>query len=343
MSYFDEKCEKLDSLTNGFKPACILIAACDLDLFTWILRLGDDASEEQLAEKMGVSLRGLRSILRGVASLGFLERSAEGGWRVVDDYRDILDSRSRGSQVPWVRHAGACLRQWGQLAWSVRTGSPAPKMSSVCGPLEDYRSFIWAMDNIGRRMAPAVARKLHELGFLDFACMLDLGGATGTYAKAFLERNPSALAVVFDLPEGIEEARKSLDTSTYGDRISLKEGDFYTDEWPSGFDFVWVSAIIHQQDQSATLAMFEKAWRALLPGGRIAVRDVFFAQDTLSPPAAVFFAINMLCNTLSGMVYTVEETTQLLESAGFSNARLLISSNDMGSVIVAEKNAEETM
>ncbi|MBR5626753.1 MAG: hypothetical protein IKW74_03930, partial [Thermoguttaceae bacterium] len=94
---------------------------------------------------------------------------------------------------------------------------------------------------------------------------------------------------------------------------------------------------IHQQDDDATRTMFEKSFRALVSGGKIAIRDVYINQERTGPPAAVFFAVNMLCNTEQGKVYTQGEVFRLLEEAGFKNPALVVPADDMRAVIVAQK------
>ena len=236
-----------------------------------------------------------------------------------------------------IRHSIFCQRQWGQLAWTVKSGVPAPRHTSLLGALADNQSFILGMNSIASRIAGPLADEMDKAGLLTFRHMLDLGGASGTYAKVFLDRIPNARATVFDLPIAIHEAEKMFKGSPYESRIQLCEGDFYRDEFPTGFDFIWISAIIHQQDDDATRTMFEKSFRALVSGGKIAIRDVYINQERTGPPAAVFFAVNMLCNTEQGKVYTQGEVFRLLEEAGFKNPALVVPADDMRAVIVAQK------
>ncbi|MGL6196874.1 MAG: methyltransferase, partial [Thermoguttaceae bacterium] len=221
--------------------------------------------------------------------------------------------------------------------WVVKSGIPAPRASSVNGPLGEYRDFIVGMNCIGRRVAGPLVEKMNNVGLLNFENFLDLGGASGTYACAFLESNPSSKGTIFDLPIAIDEAKQKLATLKFGDRLSLVTGDFYIDEYPSGYDFVWISAIIHQHGFTETAEMFRKSYNALVPGGVVAIRDVYAAPDRTSPPAAALFAVNMLANTSNGMIYTCDEVFGLLEAAGFINPRIAVPAEDMSAVIVAEK------
>ncbi|MBW2071223.1 MAG: methyltransferase domain-containing protein, partial [Deltaproteobacteria bacterium] len=102
---------------------------------------------------------------------------------------------------------------------------------------------------------------------------MDVGGATGTYTIAFLQKNPEMTAVLFDLPEVIPMAKDRLAKEKLLPRVELVAGDFYEDELPSGCDLALLSAIIHQNSPKQNLELYRKVHRALLPGGRILIRD----------------------------------------------------------------------
>lgn len=328
--------QKLLALTEGYKSVSCLIAACDLDLFTWLIQHKTPATAAELANGLTLNERAVTSLLRALTSMKILEEK-NAAYQVLPEYLELLNSRSEETVVPAVRHWGTCMRQWSQLAWTVKTGSPPPKQASIQGPLADYQSFIWAMNSIGSRLSHTLAEKMHSLGLLNFSRMLDIGGASGTYTKAFLSLNSQAYATIFDLPLAIREAQLGLENSPLQKRIQLVAGDFYTDELPAKNDFIWISAIIHQHGLAQTLDLFQKAYRAMIPGGKVAIRDVFFHSDRLGPECAVFFDLNMLSATTSGRVYTEVEVFELLREAGFQNPKLVIPSEEMSAVIVAVK------
>ncbi len=328
--------EDILGMVHEYQTIDVLMAACELDLFTFILSRGKSPTVQELAMELELDNRALDALLSALIASGFLNK-VEGRFHVVPDYEKILDSRSPDTVVPMIRHQACVMRSWSQLAWTVKSGIPVPHTASINGSLVDYQSFIGAMNVIGRSMAQKVAAKMEEGGLLHFDRLLDLGGASGTYTLAFLERNPTARAIIFDLSIAIEEARHRLIGAPCSARIDLVEGDFYRDKFPDDIDFIWISAIIHQQDLNATKTMFQKSWQALRAGGRIAIRDIFFNSERTGPKKAALFNINMLVNTQKGRTYISQEVFQLLMETGFRNPRLAISSDDMSSVIVAEK------
>ena len=320
-------------MSQGYEVASVLIAASELDLFTKVL-CAEYATVANLTLLLRADERGLTVLTDALVSLGLLEKS-DGCLRVPEEYRAALDSRSPSTIIPMLQHRGSCMKAWSQLAWTVKSGSPFPITESVNGALNDYRSFVLGMHSIGLRMAGPLVAQMKESGFPGFKRMLDLGGASGTYTVAFLNCFANSEAIIFDLPVAIAEAKTRLATSDLAPRISFVAGDFYHDAFPNDVDFVWISAIIHQQSVRQTATMFEQAFAAMNGGGTIAVRDVFANADRTGPVAATMFGVNMLSRTEQGRIYTFDEVRDLLERAGFCDAKFLIESSDMGSVVVA--------
>lgn len=316
------------------------MAACELDLFSAIVDRGS-ADPETLAKALDLDGRGFSYLLAALASLDLLEID-DGKYRVPEALKPFLDSRSPRSVVPMIRHQANCARGWSQLAWTLKNGVPVPDVAGVNGALVEFQDFVLAMNVVANRLAPKIADSLRNVGLLDFERMLDLGGASGTYSFEFLAKNPnpSAKAVLFDRPAAIEEAKIKAKTALRGDSVEFYPGDFYVDPYPTDVDFVWISAIIHQQDDDATQTMFRKSFDALRPGGAIAVRDVYIRDDQTGPKAAAFFGLNMTVRTLKGKVYSARETISALEKAGFQNARLAIPADDMSAVVAAQKPAD---
>jgi SAM-dependent methyltransferase len=185
--------------------------------------------------------------------------------------------------------------------------------------------------------APLADDLVARLGPPQFQHLLDVGGASGTWTLAFLRAVPGARATIFDLPDAIAQARERLSGSKLADRVALVAGDFYTDELPGGVDFAWLSAIAHQHSRRHNRELFAKVHAALVPGGRIALRDVVMEPCRTRPPEGALFAINMLVNTESGGTFTFEEFAADLHSAGFTDPLLRIKDERMNSVVEARK------
>ena len=323
--------QQILDMMNGFRPACVIGAGAELDLWTV---LGDGSlTAEQLADRLGCDLRALTMLLDATVALQLLEKH-DSQYSVPSELRPWLVEDAPETVLPMLRHAMNVSRGWSQLAWIVKSGIPAPRPASLRGPMADRASFIAAMHSVSGPMADGLVA---QLGPLKFRRLLDVGGASGTWTLAFLRTVPEAIATIFDLPDAIEQARDRLAGTEFVARVKLVSGDFYVDELPDGVDFAWLSAICHQHSRQDNRALFAKVYRSLVPGGRVAIRDVVLEPCRTKPRDGALFAINMLVNTAGGGCFTFEEYAEDLASAGFERPRLQVKHEAMNSVVVAEK------
>ncbi len=253
--------QQILEMMNGFRPACVIGAAAELDV--WTSLGGQSLSAEQLAEKLHADLRATTNLLDALAALGLLEKR-DARYSVPSDLRGWLVEESPEAILPMLRHAMAILRTWSQLAWVAKSGMPAPRVPSIRGPEADRASFIAAMHVVS---GPTADELVQQLGPPKFHHLLDVGGASGTWTLAFLRAVPAATATIFDLPDAIEQARRRLAGTEFADRVTLAAGDFYADDLPAGADFAWVSAICHQHSRRHNRELFAKVFCALRPAG----------------------------------------------------------------------------
>ena len=338
--------EELYQVSSAYQQSCVLAAAAELDCFTAILKCGNAMTAGMLAENIKTNPRGTAVLLDALAAMGFLGKSGPGEsalYSVPEAFKELLDSRHPSSFIPILRHMGCVQRSWVQLAWAVRDGKPPVRPHSILGKEADNVSFIMGMNSIARTLVDGVVQGLLQAGALSFGRedirILDIGGASGTYIQAFLQALPKATGAIFDLPVGIGEARKRLAGTEFESRIQLVAGDFYKDDLPQGFDFAWISAIIHQHGRPESRELYRKALKSLVPGGRVGVRDFMMSADRTSPKAGAFFGVNMLVSTESGMVYTFDEVKEDLETAGFIDVTLAVPAETMAAVVVGKKPA----
>jgi predicted O-methyltransferase YrrM len=262
-------------------------------------------------------------------------------YSVADEYAPYLDSRHPDTFVPMMRHMACGQRTWARLAWSLKSGKPQPRQHSILGEEKDKTSFIMGMNSTALRLVGGTIAAMKQAGILPFdkdaAKILDIGGASGTYAEAFLTELPRSRATIFDLPVGIAQAQKRFAGSTLEERVTLIAGDFMQDTLPGGFDFAWISAIIHQMNREESRRLYRNACQALQPGGIVAVRDFVMSKERTSPPEGAIFGVNMFVNTATGMVYTFAEIKEDLEDAGFVEVRHAVPAPSMSAIVTAGK------
>ena len=323
--------EEILRVVRSFQPACVLIAAVDLDVFS---RLHEESMAAQtLARGMNIDLRALTILLDALVAMELLIKQ-DNLYGVPDEIAEVLVEKSPGNILPTVRHLGNCLRRWVQLPEVVQTGNPAGRKPSIRGQAADLAAFIGAMQNISGPVADKVISRLKPLRFDH---LLDVGGASGTWTIAFLRAVPQAGATLFDLPPVIPMAKQNIAEAGLIDRVTFISGDFYIDDLPAGADMAWLSAICHQNSRQQNQALFAKINKALQDGGILVIRDVVMDQSHTSPAGGALFAVNMLTATEGGGTYSFEEYQQDLCEAGFEQVELVHRDENMNSLIKARK------
>ena len=106
---------------------------------------------------------------------------------------------------------------------------------------------------------------------------------------------------------------------------------------PGGADLAWISAIVHQNSRAQNRELFGKVAAALVPGGRVLIRDIVMDESRTRPVGGALFAINMLVNTESGGTFTFDELADDLQAAGFVDPQLAVPADDMNAVVSARK------
>lgn len=322
----------VQQLIRGFQPACILAAAADWDVFTALEHA--PATADVLAARIGTDPHGTAVLLDALAALGLLAKQGD-AFTTPLDVAELLSENSPRSILPGIRHQANCLRRWAQLSRVVQTGRPAERTPSVRGEQADCESFIGAMNNFSEAVAPHVIGRLMPLRFQR---LLDVGGASGTWTIAFLLAVPDATAVLFDLPEVIPLARERLTRAGLADRVTLVAGDYNCDPLPAGADLAWLSAVAHQNSRGQNRALYTRIHASLAPQGALVIRDIVMDASRTHPPAGALFAVNMLTATEAGGVFTLDEFREDLESAGFSDVRLIHQDDGMNSLVRAARS-----
>lgn len=323
--------EDLLDLMRGFQIPCVLAAAAELDVFNATAYSPVTASE--LALKLGCDERAMTILLDALSSVRVLTKT-EGQYALASGLAPFLVDSSPQSVTAMLRHQANCLRSWARLPWVVQAGGPADAGASIRGAKADHTAFIEAMNVVSILVAERLIREINPGGF---RCVLDIGGASGTWTLSWLQAEPAARAILFDLPEVIPMARERIEPSGLADRVDLVAGDYNREAFPQGADLAWVSAIIHQNSPAQNRSLYGRIAEAMEPGGIVMIRDVVMEESRTAPPAGALFAVNMLVATDGGNTYTLSEIRDDLTSAGFIEVKLIRRDEGMHSVVSARR------
>ena len=89
----------------------------------------------------------------------------------------------------------------------------------------------------------------------------------------------------------------------------------------SQYDVVFLSHILHQENEETCAAIAKKAFRALKTGGMVIIQAMYLNDSGIGPVYASLHDLLSLLIFPGGRNYTYKQTMALLENAGYRNVR----------------------
>ncbi len=329
--------QELLAMARGFQPAKMLMTAVNLAVFDF---LEEPRSAVEAASWLKANDRATGIFLNGLAALGLLVKEVDYFRNSAIASRYLVRGKDeyRGAIIKHMEHTWD--RGWNDLQNTVLLGRPteADPEKWVDKKTErdekEVRAFICGMDAIARDLAPKVSA---VLDLKKVSRLLDLGGGPATYAIAFAQANPHLQATVFDLPRPIIIAQEQIAKHRLTGRIATLAGNFLEDDIGSGYDFIWVSQILHSHDEKQCHLIIGKCVHALNLGGTLAIQDFYLNKDGASPLGPAMFGVHMLAVTPRGRAYTWGEVAEWMAQAGLSPAEHIRYDQGEASFLTAKK------
>lgn len=266
---------------------------------------------EEVASALDGDIRACRVMLDALVALGVATIGGE-GYALTETGRLHLVEPAQSGPVSPELERSSLLHQLRKaqgmldLPYVVRHGHPPARDPSH----RDLRSFLRTMaEGDPAPAAEVVERSLAYAAPLRVATMIDVGGAVGHVASAFLERG--VRPTLFDRPAALAQAREYLG-GRVGD-IDLVGGDFRASLPPGPFDLAYLGNILHIYGPDTNAALVQRVGESLGSGGVIVVRDLVGERSARAP----LFAVNMLQATEEGGVWREGQFRSWLADAGF--------------------------
>jgi SAM-dependent methyltransferase len=313
---------KLDDLMRGirsFQESRVLLTALELDVFSAV---GEGSTAPKIAARIGTDARATEMLLNALVALEALDKD-QGAFRCT------AESKALGAARAGLMHTVHLWDTWSTLTACVKSGTTQREDKVDKAPREWTEAFISAMH---ARARPSAARMVETIGAEGVKRMLDIGGGPATFALAFAEANPALRAEVLDLPLVVPMAERNIREAGLSARVTARVGDLRTDVFGQGYDLILASAICHMLGEDENRDLFRRCARALVPGGRLVIREFILEPDRAGPRDATLFALNMLVGTRSGNTYTEAEYREWLQAAGF---RDIVRVNQVEDILIA--------
>jgi predicted O-methyltransferase YrrM len=301
-------------LAGGFRASRVILTANNYAVFE---HLQTPKTAGMLAKKIKTDLRATEILLDAVTALGLLNKTGP-KYRNSSLAAKFLVRKSPWYQGDMLRHSDTLWKNWSGLDEILKTGLP-----NRTGE-RHHESFIRAMHNNAVFRAKNVIR---AVGVKGVKRALDLGGGPGTYSIEMALQGVSM--TLFDQPNTMGIARKIMKEAKVRN-IEFIDGDFHSDDIGSGYDLVFISQIVHSLSIEESLGLLKKSYKALNPGGRIAIQEFFLGENRAYPVPGALFSVNMLVNTAAGRCYTPQEMQVWLNRTGFKR----IKTTNLGDTVI---------
>jgi hypothetical protein len=314
-----------EAFRGNYATELLTAAVAHLDVFGPLA--GGPRAFEDLRDDLGLAARPAVVLLTALRALGLLAADGQGRLGLTELARDHLVP---GGAFDVSGYVGLAADSPGvrEMVERLRSNRPAGGKPDLPGTAFIYREgtesameheaaarrLTLALAGRARNVAPVLAERLP----LDGARrLLDIGGGTGIYSIAWLQRHPGLPAVVWDRPEVLKVAREMAEAHGVADRLETVAGDMFVDPVPDGCDVMLLSNVLHDWDVPECRALVGRCAAALPPGGRLLVHDVFL-NDALDGPLPVALYSAALFSLTEGRAYSAAEYREWLTEAGLA-------------------------
>lgn len=296
---------------NQLEEANILLTALKFKIFTLLEK--NSLAAAQVARKAGTSAKETTILLDVLVAMGALKKSGGKYSNTSQTYKNFCASS------PHYKLGTIMLKQenrdeWSQLNQIIQKGRNPEDYAGGDDP-EFRRQFTFAMHERSQPYAGPIANFVARK---PVGRLLDLGGGPGSYSVAILKMDNKAEATILDRASAVEVGQEIHQKSKVFRRMQFQEGDLFDSQWPTGFDTVLFSNILHIYNPQQNKILLKKIHRVLAKSGRLVIVDLFLNKNKTTPYEAVCFSLTMLLFTETGKSYTFEECKALLKDTGFS-------------------------
>ena len=303
----------------------LVTAVVDFQLFDRLAK--GPKSPDDLRREMQLEQRPFVVLLTAIRAMGLVGVNAQGEFLLSPLAQEHL---VRGGEFYVGDYVGLAADAPGVRAMAelLKTNRPARQKSDDQGAAFIFREGIEsAMDHeaSARRLTLAlsgraknVAPHLAAQAKLEQAqCLLDVGGGSGIYAIACLQRFPNLRAIVWDRPEVLKVAAEFAEEHGVTDRLECRPGDMFADPVPGGCDAILLSNILHDWDLPECQTLVDRCAAALPRGGSVLIHDVFL-NDALDGPLEIACYSESLFSITEGRAYSAAEYRAMLSAAGLA-------------------------
>jgi precorrin-6B methylase 2 len=300
---------RIRELASQFQISRIILTAVELNIFSVLDKHLMLSSE--VAKAINADARAADRLMNALVAFGFL-RKTHGKFYNSEAASQFL-VKGKPEFMGGLFHTNELWKTWGTLTNAVRAGT---SVYDADDSNENWtETFITAMHYRAAKEAKIVSMMLELNNTLK---MLDIGGGSGAFSMAFIEKNPELHAVIFDLESVIPLTKKYVTPFQYKDNIDYIIGDYLTDDLGCNYDLIFLSAIVHINSFEQNKTLLKKCYDTLNLNGQIVIKDWVMSEDRSAPLSGAIFSLNMLVGTECGDTFTESEIQDWLKNSGIN-------------------------
>ena len=294
--------------------------AVELELFQTLAE--KPLTSAELAQKLSTHERGTDSLLKALASIGYVEEkngrfantALTTKWGLSPDGFDLKASLTFWTAVfqDLSPHAVEVLRTGERpydniYAWLEEN----PDISHAFQQQLMLTATLTAADIYKKLKLPAGPIK-----------MLDVGGGHGLFSILFCQENPQLDATVLDTAIALKTAEINVVKHNLAQRVHLHAGDLWEEDWGEGYDLIVLFNLIHHYDDTKNIALLKRCAATLKPGGQVAILDQVTGKIPGGMANAVIQLIALHYFLLAdGRVHAHDEIESWFTQTGFTDIR----------------------
>lgn len=329
--------ERLMQFAWGYSVPLIIEAALANRVFD-VLDSGAK-TVEQVRSQTGASARGLRAIMNALVGVDLLAKEGD-RYALTTESATFLVAGKPTFQGGIFKHISTqLLPKWMKLDEIVRSGHADTGVNQE-GPGADF--FAQFVTDIMPMSYPAAKALAGELGVAEGRqpiSVLDIAAGSGVWGIALAQASPHVTVTAVDWEGVLPVTRQVAGRFGVADRFRFVAGDIQSADLGSGHQVATLGHILHSEGEQRSRALLRRVFRAMAPGGTIAIAEFLVNDERTGPPNGLIFAVNMLVGTQHGDTFSFREIASWLGEAGFDNARTLDASGPSPLILATKPSA----
>jgi hypothetical protein len=282
--------------------------------------LGDaPRSVDSLAAELKLDAPAVLRVLRALATFGLCRHAAPREFAASDlgaRLRKDAPASLRGVALHW---GGRTMAMLETIGTTLETGEPGHGNGNFAALIADPVQGDIFYRAMAEQSVPVARALVEAYDFSDFNTVMDVGAGYGAVLAEILRANPTLQGQIYDL-EGVSAgARRFLDETHVGERVTFVPGSFF-ERVPPGADCIILKYILHDWSDPEVATIMANCRGALNVGDKIVVIEKIL-PEIVGPGDESVVRSDLVMMPINGKERTLAEYRDIADLAGFAYRR----------------------